>query len=131
MGSMRLFTSLVAGIALGVILSTTAFVARALELGKEQPVHAPFCTTKEDAIKIARADSVEGIEVARKIFMESPECGWGETMAKPRRVVFSAKTSRGSTVRVIETEVIFADGSKMTFYMIVDVDIPNLQETRT
>ena len=98
-------------------------------LGKDQPVRAPLCMTKEDAIKIAKADVEQGIEVAIKLFNEAQECDIFQGVVKPLRVVYSGPTARGTTLRVLEVEISLESGHKRNFFMLVDAEIIGLQST--
>ena len=113
-----------------VLMGLCAHVQAGTELviGKVQGVRAAFCTLQADAEATARADSEEGIPKAREV-MVARECGLGTAVVHPIRVTYSARTERGSTVRVIEVEVEMSDDTRQTFYMIADVEIVGLVET--
>jgi hypothetical protein len=110
-------------------LATHLHARTELVIGEVQGVRAPFCTTQSDAEAIARADSEQGIPKAREVFAALDDCATGTAVVYPRRVTYSGKTERGSTVRVVEVEVKMADDTRETFYIITDVDIVGLIET--
>lgn len=100
-----------------------------LVMGKEQYVRAPMCLTKEDMITVAQADVEGGPPAAIKVFNENPNCDVGDGVVLPVSVVFSGPTKRGATVRVIEIRVDQGDGTKATYYMMVDVQLSGLVNT--
>ena len=110
-------------------LATQLHARTELVIGKVQGVRAPFCTTQADAEAIARADSEEGIPKAREVLATKDDCAPGTAVVYPKRVTYSGKTERGTTVRVIEVEVQMNDDTRETFYMIIDVEIAGLIET--
>ena len=99
-----------------------------LVLGKEQGVRAAFCMVQADAEAIAQADHDGGIPQARAA-MAARDCAAGAAYVYAKRITYSAKTDRGSTVRVIEVEMELDDDSKQTLFMVVDVEIAGLVET--
>lgn len=109
------------GAALLALLATCAAAADPeLRMHEEQPVRAPFCTDRADAVRIATADAQEGIVKAREVLKAAQTCGIAAALVTPRRVVYAGLTERGKTVRVVEVSV---QGSTTTYYMIVDVKV--------
>ncbi len=98
--------------------------AQVVQVGKVNGITAPACTTEADMIAVAKADSEGGIPKALEAFKANPNCDVAKAMMNVKRVVFSAKTERGATVRVLEVE---AEGMK--FYIMVDVEVVGFTST--
>lgn len=98
----------------------------AVTLGVATGAHAPFCLNQADMVEVAKADMAGGPADAKILLQTKPECGIGEAFVTPKRVVFSGPTKRGATVRVLEVQVDLGDGSKLTLYMLTDVEIEGL-----
>jgi len=102
--------------------------SHALMLGKPQPARAPMCMSKASAMAIAKADSEVSLEAAQAAFQAADDCGFGQAVVLPLRVIWRGPTARGATVSVIETEVTINDKVHVVF-MLTDGEIENLQRT--
>ncbi len=116
------------------LLLLLAFMGQAhalsIELGKDEPVRAPICTTKADALNIAKAAVSKGDEEAALVFSKLDECDIFSLVVKPLRVIYTGTQTNGTVIRVVEIEVSLASGHKRNFWMITsDVQIVGLLNT--
>ena len=99
-------------------------------MGTSQGVRAPFCLTAEAAVMVAKADSEGGPAAAMTVLKASGQCGFAEGVVTPKSVLFSAKTERGATVRVLEVVVDLGDGRHATAFMLSDTEVVGLKITQ-
>ncbi len=118
------------GVLVGVSMCSEAKAADiSVSLGKTETLRAPACLTVEDMTAIAEADSKDGPEAAMALFKQNGNCGIAQGEFLLKSVKFSAPTKRGATTRVLEVSTELGDGSKLVFYILVDVQVNGATQT--
>lgn len=84
--------------------------------------NTPICKTEKDMVEVAKADEADGVAMAIGVLQGKADCARGQFYAKVVRVVFSAPTARGATIRVLEVEV---DGQK--FFVLTDSPLTGVE----
>lgn len=107
----------------GLLVFAIDALAQSIRVGEAQWVRAPVCTSEASATEAAKADSEKGVQAAVAVLNAKDDCGFAQVKAQIVRIVFSAETERGATVRVVEAKVELEDRTWLTLYVLTDVPV--------